>query len=101
MLKDVTKTEVMQEIKSGLHLVVFHATWCGACRMFKSTLDELAEKDGISVLRVDIDQDKNYAIEEKVQSIPYTLVYKDGQLVEKLLGFRPYDQIKAELAKYL
>ncbi|UUD36192.1 thioredoxin family protein [Mycoplasmopsis citelli] len=101
MVKDSTKNEVLETVKSGFHLVVFHAKWCGMCKMFGPVLEELAQKDKVSVLKVDVDNEKEYASQERVQSIPYVLVYKDGQIVHKMLGYRPYEQLKEDLEPYL
>ncbi|UUM24770.1 thioredoxin family protein [Mycoplasma sp. 3686d] len=101
MVKESTKNEVLETVKSGFHLIVFHAKWCGMCKMFGPVLEELSKKDNVSVLKIDVDDEKLYASEEKVQSIPYVLVYKDGKVVHKLLGYRPYEQLKEDLASYL
>ncbi|VEU76287.1 thioredoxin family protein [Mycoplasmopsis columboralis] len=101
MVKESNKKEVLETVKNGLHLVVFYAEWCGACKMLKPVLEELSAKDNVSVLRINVDTEKEYAIEEKVQSIPYVLVYKDGELVHKMLGYKPYAQLKEDLKPYL
>ncbi|MBW0594660.1 thioredoxin [Mycoplasmopsis anatis] len=97
MLKETTRQELGNELKSGTKLLVFHATWCAPCRMYKNSLIELSEKNGIEVYRVDIDKDKDFALDMGVQSIPATFVYKDGEKVKNFLGYRPYEQLVEEL----
>ncbi|RIV16155.1 thioredoxin family protein [Mycoplasmopsis gallopavonis] len=101
MLKDVTKKELLENLGKGLQLVVFYADWCGPCRMFKGSLEELSEKDGVSIFRVNIDNERELAIEHNVSSIPYMVVYFDGKPVKTSLGYKPYEALKEELAAYL
>ncbi|QGZ97995.1 thioredoxin [Mycoplasma sp. NEAQ87857] len=102
MLKESNKNEILENVKDGkgLQLVVFHATWCGPCRMYKSSLEELSEKDNVEIYRVDIDQNREYATEAGVASIPFTQVYVDGKLVESAAGYKPYTQLKEYIEKF-
>ncbi|WP_025755223.1 thioredoxin family protein [Mycoplasmopsis cricetuli] len=97
MLREVTKKEVMETIKNGFHLVVFHAVWCGACKMLRPELEKLASEDNVSILTVNINENNEYAKEENVMSIPYILFYKDGVLVDKVVGSMPYAQLKEKI----
>ncbi|WP_027120381.1 thioredoxin family protein [Mycoplasmopsis lipofaciens] len=99
MLKDVKKEEYLDLVSNlkGLHVLVFHAQWCPPCKMFKNTLEELAEKDNIPVFRVDIDIDKEFAVEKGVSSIPAWMIIKDNTIVEKGMGFVPYEAFKTRV----
>ncbi|MFV8419078.1 thioredoxin domain-containing protein [Mycoplasma sp. 005V] len=96
MLYESNKNQVNEVLatKPSLLLEVFYASWCGPCRMYKGSLDELAEKDNVEVYRVNIDENRDYAFEANVASIPYTRVYRDGQLVSTFLGYKPYGELK-------
>ncbi|ADE19589.1 thioredoxin family protein [Mycoplasma crocodyli] len=99
MLHDVKKDTLGKGLESGTKLLVFYASWCGPCRMYKGSLDELSSKDGVDVYRVNIDEDKAFAAEMGVSSIPATFVYKDGVVLKQFMGYRPYEQLAAELKK--
>ncbi|QNM93611.1 thioredoxin family protein [Mycoplasma sp. Pen4] len=99
MLHEATKNDVLAalEKKEDLNLVVFYAEWCGPCRMYKSSLEELATKNNVNIYRVNIDTNKEYAQEAGVSSIPFTKVYKKGELVGETVGFKPYALLKDEV----
>ena len=83
-------TENMETLKNGeLPLVVdFWATWCGPCRMLAPIVAELAEKyDGrIVVGKCDVEEQDELAAEFAIRNIPTLLFFKDGQVVDKIVG---------------
>ncbi|APJ38375.1 thioredoxin family protein [Mycoplasmopsis pullorum] len=97
MLKEVVKSDIQEDLKKGLKVLVFHATWCGPCRMYKKSLEELSEKIGLDIYRVDVDKDQAFAAEMGVNSIPATFVYKEGSLLASFQGYRPYEQLNEEI----
>ncbi|MEE3928278.1 thioredoxin family protein [Mycoplasmopsis ciconiae] len=100
MMKDIVKSQINEEeMNKGLKVVVFYATWCGPCRMYKSSLEMLSEKDSVDVYRVNIDEDRAFAQEMGVSSIPATFVYEDGKMIKSFMGYRPYDQLRQEIEK--
>ena len=80
-------------------LVDFWAPWCGPCRMVAPVVDELAnEYEGkVSFVKVNVDDNPKTASQYGVMSIPTLIVFKNGQPVSNIVGFRP----KAELKKIL
>ena len=80
-------------------LVDFWAPWCGPCRMVAPIVEELAEEYDGRVKFVKLNTDENPAIAGRfgIRSIPTLLVFKGGQPVGQIIGFRP----KGELAKRL
>ncbi|SJZ60276.1 thioredoxin family protein [Mycoplasmopsis verecunda] len=91
---DKEQFETALSKKPELLLEVFYASWCGPCRMYKGSLDELVEKHNVDVYRINIDDNRAYATEAMVASIPYTRVYRDGKLVSTFLGYKPYGELK-------
>jgi thioredoxin 1 len=97
-LLHVTKENFEAEVRKATQPVIvdFFATWCGPCRMVGPILEEIAEEnENIKVVKVDVDQDPELAIEFGVTSIPLLIVMKDGNVVNQALGARPKDQILA------
>jgi thioredoxin 1 len=80
-------------------LVDFWATWCKPCQMVAPIVEELAkEYDGrVKFVKLDVDQNPKTATKYKVMSIPTLLVFKKGQPVSHLVGFRPKNELKRVL----
>lgn len=83
-------TENMETLKNGeLPLVVdFWATWCGPCRMLAPIVAELAEKydSRIVVGKCDVEEQDELAAEFGIRNIPTLLFFKDGQVVDRIVG---------------
>ena len=79
-------TELLQDSK--LVIVDFWATWCGPCRMLSPVLDEVEEEmsDKISVVKVNVDDADQIAMQYRIMSIPTLLFFKNGQVVDKTVG---------------
>ncbi|UWV93585.1 thioredoxin family protein [Mycoplasmopsis cynos] len=101
MLREINAQEAKNEIKTGKKLLVFHALYCALRKMYKSTLEELADKNGVEILRVNIEENKEFATESGVRAIPYTQVYQDGSMIKDLVGYRTYDDLLSELDSFL
>ena len=83
------------EVSQGIVLVDCWAEWCGPCRMVAPVLDELStEMSDISIRKLNVDENQSTAQKLGIQSIPTLLLYKDGKLVDKMIGALPKPQIK-------
>ena len=80
-------------------LVDFWAEWCGPCKMIAPMLDELAaEYDGkVKIGKVNIDDHQNLAAQYRINSIPTLLFFKNGQVVDQVVGARSKKDFKAKL----
>lgn len=80
-------------------LVDFWADWCGPCKMLAPTIEEIAkEYEGkVKVGKVNIDEFAQLAIKYGVASIPTVILFKDGQAVDKSVGFVPKANLEAML----
>jgi thioredoxin 1 len=80
-------------------LVDFWAEWCGPCRMLAPVIDDLAEeyKGRVKVGKLDTDANRNSAMRFSINAIPTVLVFKGGQLVQRLQGLRGKRDFKAAL----
>ena len=97
----VTKANFENEVlKSELPVIVdFWATWCGPCRMLAPELEAFAEENEgkVKVGKVNVDEEGELAREFGIMSIPTLLVFKNGEMVKKSIGFIKKDEIGALL----
>ncbi len=107
MAKPVTLTdtnfEQMVERRKGVALVDFWAEWCGPCKMIAPIVEQIAEENGDKMLvgKLDVDANGETAMKFGVMSIPTLILFKDGEPVERLVGYRPKEQLMAKIRPYL
>lgn len=94
--KDNFNTEVLQADK--LVVMDFWASWCGPCMMLKPIFEELSgELPKVKFCKLDVDEERELAIEYGIESIPTLLFFKNGKVVHKLIGLRGKDELRAEI----
>ncbi|HSE47249.1 MAG TPA: thioredoxin [Gemmatimonadales bacterium] len=103
--REVTDTTFETEVVKGdlPTLVDFWAPWCGPCRMVAPIVEELSEEYSGRVNFYKLNTDENPSITAKfgVRSIPALLIFKDGQLKDTVVGFRPKSDLKKRLESAL
>ncbi len=89
MIKEFSKLSLSDEIKKGGIIILdFHAIWCGPCKKFSNIFEQTAEemKDVATFGKVNIDEQRDLAIEYKISSIPNIVIIKNGVVVWQHLG---------------
>ncbi len=104
MAKELNAEEFKKDVldDKGTVLVDFFATWCGPCKMLAPVLEKLApEFEGkIPIYKLDIDQYPDIARQYRVMSVPTMKIFKDGEVVETILGLQPENVLKEKLDYY-
>lgn len=103
---EVTDDNFASEVEGsqGLSMVDFWAVWCGPCRLVAPIVQELAGEYGAKGLRVakmDVDANPSVSSRYGIRSIPTILFFKDGKLVDQVIGFVPRPHLEAKILKHL
>lgn len=96
----VNKNNFNQEVLNSDKpvLIDFWAPWCGPCRMVVPLVEEIAkERSDIKVVKINVDEEQELAMQFGVMSIPTLVVVKNGKIVNQVTGARPKAQILAML----
>ena len=84
-------------------LVDFWAPWCGPCRMVTPVIESMAEKMNrdIKFVKLNTDQNVKTAQDHGIMGIPTLLVFKGGQEADRIVGFRPQEELENQLKKHI
>lgn len=99
--RDSFQSQVLESITPVL--VDFTAVWCGPCKMLEPILKELADQwaDKVRILKVDVDQNPELAMQYNVMGVPTLMLFQDGKVLERLSGYQPKDRLMKVLQPHL
>jgi len=90
------------EQASVVTVVDFWATWCGPCRMIAPILDQLSDEYAgkVQVAKLDVDNNQATSMRFNVRSIPTLLFFKDGKVIDQVIGAVPKASLAAKFAQH-
>ena len=100
MVMHVSASDFEEEVlkEKGVVVVDFWATWCGPCKMIAPIVEELDEEmSNFKFVKVDVDKNPQIANQYKIVSIPTLKIFKDGKLINTLIGFKTKDALKIDV----
>jgi thioredoxin 1 len=100
----VTDASFESFIQSDKPVIVdFWATWCGPCKMMAPVLEELASEyaDNVAVGKLDVDENPETTQKFGIMSIPTLLIFKNGEVVKQLVGYKPKSDLVAQLSEVM
>ena len=102
---DITKeTFTQQVLNSDIPVLVdFWADWCGPCKMIAPVIQKLADEytSKLKVCKVNVDEEGILSAEHMVMSIPTLIIFKDGQVVNKIVGVKTYPELSSTVDKFI
>ena len=102
-ISHVTDQNFNTETSEGLVLADFWAPWCGPCKMIAPVLEELDSEmsEKVKIVKLDVDENQETAGKYGVMSIPTLLIMKNGEVVDKVVGFQPKEALSELLNKHV
>ena len=100
MVKNLASREFDEFISKGVSVIDFHADWCAPCRIVSSAIEEISkEMKNVKFGKVDVDKEGKLAQRFEIFSIPTILFFKNKELVDRIVGAYPKNEIEKRINK--
>jgi len=103
MIKEINDKDLNEIVSHSENLILadFWAEWCGSCEMIAPILEELSEEltDKVEFYKINVDGNREYVKKHKIMSIPTLLMFKDKDLIEKAIGYKPKEELLSIIEK--
>lgn len=103
-LNDSNVKETLEKENGKVILIDFFAPWCGPCRTLSPIIDKLGNEntnENIIIIKMNVDDSKEFSKLNGVRSIPALLFFKDGVVVDRMVGMQSYDTLNNKLNSLL
>jgi thioredoxin 1 len=99
MSSQISTQQFDELINSGVTLLDFSASWCGPCKALEPVIAQLNEQYAgrAEIKKIDIDHNRDLAVQMGIQSVPTLIVFKDGQEMQRLIGMQRKDVLQKAL----
>ncbi len=98
-IEHVTDENFANKTSEGVVLADFWAPWCGPCKMIAPVLEEIDSEmsDQVKIVKLNTDENQQVTGQYGVMSIPTLIVFKNGEIVDKIVGFQPKEALVERL----
>lgn len=103
MVKQIVDANFVEEVEKaeGVVVVDFWASWCGPCKMLAPVIEGLSnELTNVKFTKVNVDDNPVASQKFRIASIPTVMVFKDGKVVDTMVGFRPKQELEGIIKKH-
>ena len=103
MLNKIENNDMSKALTSKLALVDFSATWCGPCKMLAPVLEEISDEFAgkLEFFNADVDANDELAFKYGIQNIPALVVFKDGEVAGRSVGFLSKEKLKEFISGHI
>ena len=100
---ELTQDTMEDTVKEGVALVDFWAPWCGPCRMIAPAIEQLAQEfEGkAKICKVNTEEEQDLTVKYGIRSIPTILFFKDGEIVDQLIGATTKVALEDKINNYI
>jgi len=100
-IKILNNKNFKMQIRKGIVMVDFWASWCAPCKMMTPILNEIAEKESkrVQVAKVNVEYNQHLAKKFKVKNIPTLIIFQDGKEIKRIMGYKTKKVLMKEIDK--
>lgn len=100
---ELDQNNIEDTVKEGVSLVDFWAPWCGPCRMIAPAIEQLAEdfEGKAKICKVNTEVEQDLTVKYQIRSIPTILFFKDGEIVDQIIGTTTKGALEEKINQYL